>query len=132
MNLYIEQYRAALRGVEDFGGSLNEGAIRGCFIKLVNDFAQKRNLQLVAELEYKTASGGTVRPDGTLKDRFRIDYGFYEAKDPKDDLDKEIPEKRRKGYPFSNIIFENSKTAILFQNNAEVMRVDMQNDADLE
>jgi hypothetical protein len=132
MNQYIVQYRAALRGVADFGGSLNESSIRGCFVALVNNFAQKRNLQLVPELEYKTASGGTVRPDGTLKDRFRLSYGYYEAKDPKDDLNKEIEEKRRKGYPFSNIIFEDSQTAVLFQNNAEVMRINMQNDAELE
>ncbi|MDR0568231.1 MAG: N-6 DNA methylase [Spirochaetaceae bacterium] len=131
MNLYIEQYRAALRRVIDFGGSLNESSIRGCFINLVNWFAQKRNLQLVQELEYKTATG-TVRPDGTLKDRFRFPCGYYEAKDPKDDLDKEIEEKQRKGYPFSNIIFENSQTAVLFQNNIKVLRIDMQNDADLE
>ncbi|MDR0568565.1 MAG: hypothetical protein LBG87_05100, partial [Spirochaetaceae bacterium] len=62
MNQYIEQYRAALESAIACGGSLNESSIRGCFVALVNNFAQKRNLQLVPELEYKTASGGTVRP----------------------------------------------------------------------
>jgi predicted helicase len=132
MNPHITQYRAALQKNLDYGGSLNESSIRDCFISLVNNFAQKRNLQLVPELEYKTGAGAAVRPDGTLKDRFRLTRGYYEAKDTKDDLDKEIAEKRRKGYPFSNIIFEDSQVAVLFQDDIEVMRVDMKNDRELE
>ena len=84
------------------------------------------------ELEYKTPQGATVYPDGTLKDRFRLSYGYYEAKDPKDNIDKEIEEKRLKHYPLINTIFENSVTAVLYQNNLEVMRITMADDGQLE
>jgi predicted helicase len=39
-----------------------------------------------------------------------------------DDLDKEIAAKFRRGYPRDNIIFEDSKTAVLIQYGNEVMR----------
>jgi type I restriction-modification system DNA methylase subunit len=55
----------------------------------------------------------------------RVPLGWWEAKDTADDLDVEIAKKLRKGYPQDNIIFENSKTAVLWQNRAEVMRCDM-------
>jgi len=128
----INKYRNELKKIVDYGGSLNETTIRRCFISLVNDFAEDKNLKLVEELEYKTPQGTTIYPDGTLKDRFRLSYGYYEAKDPKDNLDKEIDDKTRKYYPLINTIFENSKTAILYQNNLEVMRIDMSNDKQLE
>ena len=115
----------------DFGGSLNETTIRRCFISLVNDFADEKNLKLVEELEYRTSQGTTVYPDGTLKDRFRLSCGYYEAKDPKDNLDKEIEDKIRKHYPLINTIFENSLIAVLYQNNLETMRIDMSCDQQL-
>jgi predicted helicase len=128
----INNYRNELKKIVDFGGSLNETTIRRCFIDLVNDFAEDKNLKLVEELEYKTSQGTTVYPDGTLKDRFRLSYGYYEAKDPKDNLDKEIEDKILKHYPLINTIFENSITAVLYQNNLEVLRIDMSDDKQLE
>ncbi|MCL2139744.1 MAG: N-6 DNA methylase, partial [Treponema sp.] len=109
-----------------------ETAIKRCFIGLVNDYAEDKNLKLVEELEYRTPQGTTVYPDATLKDRFRLSYGYYEAKDPKDNLDKEIEDKIRKHYPLINTIFENSISAVLFQNHLEVMRIDMSCDLQLE
>ncbi|MDR1787834.1 MAG: N-6 DNA methylase [Treponema sp.] len=128
----IQQYREKLRGIIDYGGSLNETSIRAPFIDLVNAFAGGRGLLLVPELEYTTSEGAAVYPDATLKDRFRLSYGYYEAKDPKDDLDREIEDKTRKGYPFINTIFENSRTAVLYQNQREVLRIDMADDAALK
>jgi hypothetical protein len=128
----IHKYRNALKKIIDFGGSLNETTIRRCFIGLVNDFAEDKNLTLVEELEYRTPQGSTIYPDGTLKDRFRLSYGYYEAKDPKDNLDREIEDKTRKYYPLINTIFENSITAVLYQNNLEAMRIDMSDDRQLE
>ncbi|GAB6392811.1 MAG: adenine specific DNA methyltransferase/N-6 DNA methylase [Treponematales bacterium] len=132
MDTPIQQYRAKLRGVIDYGGSLNETSIRSPFIDLVNAFAEGRGLLLVPELEYRTAAGTAVYPDGTLKDRFRLSYGYYEAKDPKDDLDREIEDKTRKNYPLINTIFENSRVAVLYQNQREAMRIDMADDAALK
>ncbi|MDR1219263.1 MAG: N-6 DNA methylase [Treponema sp.] len=132
MNLSINKYRNTLQKTINYGGSINETTIRRCFIDLVNDFAEDKNLKLIEELEYRTAQGTTVYPDGTLKDRFRLSCGYYEAKDPKDDLDKEIEDKTRKYYPLINTIFENSRFAVLYQNNLEYMRIDMSDDAQLE
>ncbi len=42
-------------------------------------------------------------------------FGYWEAKDEDDDLNKEIEKKFRRGYPQDNIIFEDSREAVLFQ-----------------
>ena len=57
--------------------------------------------------------------------------GYWEAKDTHDDLDTEIQRKFNRGYPRDNILFEDSETAVLFQNREEAMRVDMTNAAEL-
>lgn len=49
-------------------------------------------------------------------------FGYWEAKDEKDDLDAEIATKLRRGYPQDNIIFEDSTEAVLMQAKTEVMR----------
>ncbi len=54
-------------------------------------------------------------------------FGYWEAKDENDDLEKEIAAKFRKGYPRDNIVFTDDRTAVLWQDGAEVMRgADMQ------
>ena len=58
--------------------------------------------------------------------------GYWEAKDTHDDLDAEIQAKFNRGYPRDNIVFEDSQTAVLFQNREEAMRVDMREPADLQ
>ena len=57
--------------------------------------------------------------------------GLWEAKDSHDNLDAEIQSKFERGYPRSNIIFEDSRVAVLFQNGGEAMRVDMTDPASL-
>ena len=49
-------------------------------------------------------------------------FGYWEAKDEKDDLDAEIEIKKRRGYPQDNIIFEDSNRAVLVQEKEEVYR----------
>ncbi len=72
-----------------------------------------------------------IIPDGTVKDSLRMARGYWEAKDIHDDLDAEIQAKLDRGYPRDNIIFEDSRTAVLFQNGGEAMRVDMSRDGEL-
>src|SRR5712671_525339 len=70
-----------------------------------------------------TIAGGKPRwVDGALVYDVRVPFGYWEAKDEEDDLDKEIAAKFRRGYPRDNIIFEDSKTAVLIQHGNEVMR----------
>jgi predicted helicase len=57
-----------------------------------------------------------------------VPFGYWEAKDAKDDLDKEIEGKLRKGYPRDNIIFSDDVTAVLYQDGGEVLRADMHAD----
>ena len=52
-------------------------------------------------------------------------FGYWEAKDAKDDLDAEIEFKFKRGYPQDNIIFEDSTKAVLIQHREEVMRCDV-------
>jgi predicted helicase len=113
-----------------FGGSRNESSLEHAFIDLVDSYAERRNLRLVPKIAVKSTKGTTIIPDGTLKNALRLDFGYWESKDIKDDIDKEIQAKINKGYPLVNTLFEDSREAVLFQENAEVMRVPMR-DAEL-
>jgi predicted helicase len=63
-----------------------------------------------------------VKPDGIVKNPWGLDIGHWESKDEKDDIEAEIDAKIKKGYPLTNILFEDSNTAILFQRGEEVQR----------
>jgi predicted helicase len=67
--------------------------------------------------------GKKVYPDGIVKNLFGLDIGLWESKDEKDTIDDEIDAKLKKGYPFTNILFEDTNTAVLYQRNVEVSRV---------
>ena len=54
-------------------------------------------------------------PDGTIRDGNSLPRGYWEAKDTDDDLDEEIKKKKAKGYPLTNIIFEDTRVAVLYQ-----------------
>ena len=127
---HIERYRADLQRLIDFGGSDNEQSIRRAFAVCLDSYCRdhREKLALVDELDAgpgSRATGSRNRPDGTVKDSLRMARGYWEAKDSHDDLDAEIQAKFNRGYPRNNILFEDSQTAVLFQNGAEAMRVDM-------
>ena len=126
--LHIERYYAVLSELIEFGGSDNELNIRPAFQNCLDGYcsAHRERLKLVPEL---SAAGGI--PDGTVKDSLRMARGYWEAKDTHDDLDTEIQRKFNRGYPRDNILFEDSQSAILFQNREEAMRVEMREPADL-
>ena len=128
---HIEGYRAQLTRAVVIGGSRNEGSVRHCFAGLLRKYCASAELTLAEEIQEKTG-GKTNIPDGVVKTVFRLDHGHWEAKDEKDDLDREITAKFRRGYPRFNILFENTQTAILFQNGKETLRADMKNDAQLD
>ena len=126
---HIERYHAEKQRYIDFGGSDNEQSIRRAFANCLDAYCRdhKEKLALIDELG---ASLGN-RPDGTVKDSLRMDRGYWEAKDTHDDLDSEIQRKFNRGYPRDNIIFEDSRTAVLIQNSEEAMRVDMSRPGEL-
>lgn len=133
MSLYaIQQYRVEFEKLIHHGGTNNEMSVRNAFSRLLDFYALSRDLKLVPEVSIKTKTGRIIRPDGTLKDALRLDHGYWESKDGKDDINEEIRKKTNKGYPFENTLFEDSTTAILFQNNAEVLRVPMSDGEELD
>ena len=99
----------------------HETAVRSAFQNLLATFAQSANWILIPE--QKLANG--KRPDGTLRDAFNLPRGYWEAKDTKDDLTTEIRKKINAGYPITNTIFEDTRRAILYQNNKQVLEVDL-------
>jgi hypothetical protein len=110
----IQQYHAKVERIIRYGGSRNESALRKPFQDLLEQYAASRDLLLVSEVEYRRR-GVRVIPDGTLKDALRQDWGYWESKDEKDNLVDEIAAKLAKGYPTTNILFEDTHTAVLYQ-----------------
>jgi hypothetical protein len=102
----------------------HETALRSAFQNLLAETAKAHRWMLVPEQRTKVG-GKTVIPDGTLCDEFNLHRGYWEAKDTDDDLDAEISKKSAKGYPLNNIIFEDTRQAVLFQGKREVLRVDL-------
>ncbi|KAA6327507.1 hypothetical protein EZS27_023510 [termite gut metagenome] len=124
----LHLYHIEVEKIIHFGGTKKETAIRNAFYNLLNNYACQRGLVMVAEVSVKTLKGKIVTPDGTLKDSLRQDWGYWESKDEADDLDEEIEKKFAKGYPKDNILFEDSRVAVLVQNGEEVLRCFMSDD----
>ncbi|OBQ33545.1 MAG: DNA methyltransferase, partial [Anabaena sp. CRKS33] len=127
--LLVTQYQAEVEKIIQYGGSRKETSIRVAFQNLLNEYCKPRDFLLIPELDYKLPNGKIVYPDGTIKDALRLDWGYWESKDQYDKLDEEIEKKLNKGYPDSNILFEDSQTAVLIQSGQETQRVTM-GDAD--
>src|SRR4030067_241990 len=124
-NQLINQYYTQRDKLIQYGGSRNELSIRDAFKDLLNHYAEKKNLMLISEVRVQGTKGEKVQPDGTLKNALRLDYGYWESKDEKDNIDDEIETKIRKGYPLTNILFEDGSTAVLFQHSEPVERIDI-------
>ena len=120
---HIERYQADKQRLIEYGGSDGELSIRRAFANCLDSYCREHREKLALVDELGAALGN--RPDGTVKDSLRMSRGYWEAKDSHDDLDTEIQRKFDRGYPRDNIVFEDSQTAVLFQNRQEAMRVDM-------
>src|SRR5438132_5769755 len=117
----IDRYYKQL---QDYKGRADyELAVRTAFLNLLNETAHQVKWMLIPE---QTIEGG-IRPDGVLRDSFDLKRGFWEAKGPQSDLDKEITKKIASGYPLTNTIFENTKRAILFQNKKRAYEYNLHN-----
>lgn len=108
-------HRAIKRYYETLGqlhaqGLKNEQHLRPAFQGLLSDLAKSRNWTFIPELGGK-AQGRRVIPDGTIRDNNYLPRGYWEAKDSHDKLDDEISAKLAKGYPRTNIIFEDMQHA---------------------
>ena len=126
---HIEAYYAELRELIAAGGSDSELNIRPAFHNCLAAYCRdhRESLTLVPELR----ASPSATPDGAVRDSLRMTRGWWEAKDARDDLDAEIQRKFNRGYPRDNIVFEDSQTAVLFQNGGEAMRADMSRPGEL-
>lgn len=95
----------------------HETALRTAFSNLLESGAKVAGWTLVPEL---SLSNGR-KPDGTMRDEFKIPRGYWEAKDTADDLESEIAKKIAVGYPLVNTVFEDTRTAVLYQNKQRVL-----------
>ncbi|ACB50447.1 hypothetical protein cce_1097 [Crocosphaera subtropica ATCC 51142] len=85
--LLISQYQTEVERIIQYGGSRHESSIRNAFQSLLNEYCKTRDFLLIPELQYKDQN---IRPDGTVKDALRLDWGYWESKDQYDNLDEEI------------------------------------------
>jgi hypothetical protein len=119
----IQQYYARLQIYRDQKVT-HEGATETAFSRLLADSAHAHGWTLIPKLPMRVGANH-IAPDGTVKDEFNLKRGFWEAKDTDDDLDKEIRRKIDKGYPLGNMIFEDTRQAVLYQNGQEANRYDL-------
>jgi hypothetical protein len=113
----IKTYLKDIQHLED-QQITHELGIKGPFQNLLDKAAKKRGWTLVPELS-TYSDGKRVVPDSTVRDEFRLARGWWEAKDTSDRLAAEIQKKLKAGYPNRNTIFEDTRTAILYQDRAE-------------
>jgi predicted helicase len=109
----------------------NESSISPAFLTLLNETARPHRWLVIEKHSLRAFGGRVIFPDATLQDEYSIPRAYYEAKDSKDDLETEIRKKFAAGYPASNIIFEDSSTAILYQNEARTLEIPLQNETAL-
>lgn len=121
----INEYHADLDQLKAVTGSRRETNLRPAFARLLRSWGKQNDLVFVEEYQKRAEKGNLISIDGALTVKIGIPFGYWEAKDEKDDLTKEIEDKFRKGYPKSNIIFSDDVTAILWQDGREAFRAAM-------
>lgn len=120
MQQALDSYYAALQQY----GNLNvthETALRSAMQILLAEAGREVKWTLVPE---QKLPNGRV-PDGTFRDDFNLARGYWEAKDTKDDLETEIRKKIAAGYPLNNIVFEDTRRAVLFQGKSQRIEFDL-------
>ena len=128
----INRYLTELANLKKVGGTHRESVVREAFKDLLKRWGRALDLTFIPEYEFETRTKERRYVDGALLHMLRVPFGYWEAKDSKDDLDTEIEKKFRAGYPKTNIIFDDSTHAVLVQHGEEVMRCDVEDVAQLE
>lgn len=128
----INQYLADPDRLKSVSGEEQEGIVSEAFKDLPKGWGRKRDLVFVPQFKLDTLTREERCVDGALLHELRVPFGYWEAKDSKDDLDAEIAGKFKRGYPQDNIVFEVSTQAVLIQHGQEVMRCGVTDVAALE
>ena len=129
----IEKYYNEIKEAE-LNGMNNEQNIREYFYELLKNYTNSQNLKIERETKefvFENGQKKNIFLDGRIKKENMV-IGWIENKDAKDDLNKEIKNKKETQYPLLNTIFENSKELVLFQDGKEVIRVNMSKSEELD
>ena len=128
---HITAYHADLKEFDRLALK-HEGTVKIAFQHLLESVAKQQKWVLTQENTLKRGPKKNIRLDGVLFDTANLPRGYWEAKDVKDDLPKEVQKKIYKDqYPTDNIIFQTPDRAILYQNGVETLDVDLTIDANL-
>jgi predicted helicase len=103
----------------------HEGAVSNPFAFLLATCAKKIKGTLEPQHTMRSPEGNRIVIDGALLNDYGLPIAYWEAKDMDDDLPKAIQEKRDKGYPFDNILFQNPERAILYQSHEVALDTDI-------
>lgn len=123
----LDGYYKNLKALRQRQNVRHEGGTRRAFGELLSGIAKRKRWTLVEELDRQSSrSNRRVRLDGALRDQWKRSHAYWEAKDSADDLDAEIEKKIEAGYPLDNIIFEDTVTAVLYQDGHEARRTRVQ------
>ncbi len=128
----VAAYYDALAQFERLGVK-HEGAVRSAFQSLLEHCSRQAGRALIPEYQLKRRGGKPLEPDGAIVDSLSqvLRYGLWEAKDTDDDLEKEIAAKFKAGYPRDNILFQEPRRAILYQNGERFFNADLTKPAQL-
>ena len=119
----LAKYYQTIKELRETKSDLSEGNTRRAFGALLAGLGRRRKLTLIEERQMRSkTTGGSIRTDGSLVDTFDRPYAHWEAKDSAVNLDAEIKKKIEVGYPDDNIIFEDTRTAVLYQGGYEARR----------
>ena len=130
--LLIQRYLNELSDLRRVSGEARESIVREAFKTLLKGWGRTHELIFIPEYKLNTENKDRRYVDGALVYKLRVPFGYWEAKDEADNLDDEIQKKFRRGYPQDNIIFEDSREAILIQNKKQVWRCPVDNPLELE
>jgi len=130
--LLIQKYLNELHDLKKVSGTIRETVVREAFKTLLKEWGKSYDLVFVPEYGIVTPAKEHRMVDGALLHELRVPFGYWEAKDERDDLDAEIDVKFRRGYPQDNIIFEDSRQAVLIQNRREIFRCGSEDPEKLE
>ena len=136
-NKPIQDYYDALDQFDQLGFT-HETAVRSAFQSLLQHCGRAFNWTLVPEHSMTPLIRGArgvknrrIVIDGALIDSFQLSHGYWEAKDIHDNLSIQVQRKFEAGYPRDNILFQTPHRAILWQNDRQVLDVDLTDRAQL-
>ncbi len=81
-----------------FFDSRRPSVVRKAFKDSLKDWAKSHELVFIPEYEIESKTNERRYVDGALLYELRVPFGYWEAKDEKDDLEAEIEYKFKRGY----------------------------------